>query len=71
MQLEREGKAITPASAHKIYRCCRTCGQAMTSTGHTQFRGQRYCPYVTGDTSRNEWLQAKKQEVAVKKAGGQ
>ena len=39
----------------------------MTSEGHTQFRGQRYCPLAPGQISQGEWLQKKKDEAAKKK----
>ena len=45
---------------------CRVCNQPMTSTGHTQFRGQRYCPNASGQISREEWLAARKEEAKAK-----
>ena len=47
---------------------CRVCNQQMTSTGHTQFRGQRYCPNAPGQISRKEWLAARKEEAKAKAA---
>ena len=39
----------------KVY-TCRVCGQPMKSTGHTRFRGIRYCPNAPGQISLKEWL---------------
>lgn len=36
-------------------------------TGHTQFRGHRYCP-TSNPLSREEWLESKKREAAQTKA---
>ncbi|XP_078606607.1 uncharacterized protein LOC144879237 [Branchiostoma floridae x Branchiostoma japonicum] len=61
----RKRKADT-GGVRKEYTCS-VCNQPMTSEGHTQFRGQRYCPYVPGQVSREEWLALKKAEAAAKK----
>ena len=47
----------------KVYTCT-VCGRPMTSEGHTQFRGQRYCPSAPGQMPQHEWLQKKKDEAA-------
>ena len=39
----------------KVY-TCRMCGQPMKSTGHTHFRGIRYCPNAPGQIPLEEWL---------------
>jgi len=49
---EQERKAYT----------CNKCQQPMTTTnGHSQFRGQRYCPN-TETLTKQEWLEVKKNE---------
>ncbi|KAK4028144.1 hypothetical protein OUZ56_017397 [Daphnia magna] len=49
---EQERKAYT----------CTKCQQPMTTTnGHSQFRGQRYCPN-TETLTKKEWLEVKKNE---------
>ena len=48
----------TPATPkpRKVYPY-RICGQAMSKqTGHTQFKGKRYCPVESGQVSQEEWL---------------
>ena len=45
---------------------CRVCGQAMLSEGHTQFRGQRYCPYAEGAMPKQDWLAMKRAEADAK-----
>ena len=47
---------------------CRVCGKEMTSSGHTQFRGQRYCPDAPGQISKEDWLAQRKAEAAAKLA---
>ena len=54
----------------KVY-SCRICGKPMTSPGHTQFRGQRYCPDEPGQMSKEEWLMLKKIEARAKAAAQQ
>ena len=34
---------------------CKKCGKPMTSSGHTQYRGNRYCPQ-NNLQSKEEWL---------------
>ena len=51
----------------KVY-TYRVRGQPMTTEGHTQFRGQRYCPNAPGQFSQDEWLK-RKEEAARKKQG--
>ena len=58
-----EGKQ---AKTRKVY-TCRVCGHPMTTEGHTQFRGQRYCPLAPGQIPQEEWLRRKKEEAARKK----
>ena len=48
-----EGMLPTAKTARKQYGC-RVRGQAMSSPGHTQFRGQRYCPDARPNTARQK-----------------
>ena len=41
-QEKKMGKSAKPRRAYT----CKSCGRPMTSEGHTQFFGQRYCPHV-------------------------
>ena len=61
----KEGKTRT----RKVY-TCQTCGQPMTSEGHTQFKGQRYCPHAPDQVPQDEWLKMKKEEAARKRQQG-
>ena len=56
----QEGKISRPRKTYT----CKVCGRPMTSEGHTQFRGQRYCPSAPGQIPQDEWLQKKKDEAA-------
>ena len=49
---------------------CRICNRPMTTPGHTQFYGQRYCPDAPGQLPQEEWLRMKKQERDRKKQQG-
>lgn len=51
----------------KVY-CCGVCGKPTSSEGHTQFRGQRYCPDAPGQIGKEDWLALKKSEAAAKAA---
>ena len=62
----QEGKI---SRARKAYTYT-VCGRPMTSEGHTQYRGQRYCPLAPAQISQDEWLQKKKDEAARKKQQG-
>lgn len=46
---------------------CRVCNQAMVRTGHTQFRGKRYCPNAPGQIPKEDWLTLRKAEAEAKK----
>ena len=63
---ERDGGK--QVKTRKIY-TCKVCSQPMTTEGHTQFRGQRYCPHAPGQIPQDEWLKKKKEEAARKKQG--
>ena len=60
-----EGKQV---KMRNIY-TCKVCSQPMTTEGHTQFRGQRYCPHAPGQIPQDEWLK-RKEEAARKKQQG-
>ena len=62
----QEGKISRTRKAYT----CTVCRRPMTSDGHTQYRGQRYCPLAPGQISQDEWLQKKKDEAARKKQQG-
>lgn len=72
-QAEAAGSTSAPTTAaaprsRKVY-SCRICGQAMSKqTGHTQFKGKRYCPMESGQVSQEEWLAQLKAEAAAKGA---
>ena len=59
---KKKGKAI---ESRKTY-TCRVCSQPMSSAGHTQFRGQRYCPYAPGKIPKEEWLAQRKEAAKAK-----
>jgi hypothetical protein len=46
--------------SHKKAYSCWVCGKPITSQGHTQFRGQQYCPDAPGQLPKEEWLQRRK-----------
>ena len=53
----------------KVY-TCRVCGQPMKNTGHTHFRGIRYCPNAPGQIPLEEWLTRRHIELkAFSKSG--
>eukprot|EP00117_Sycon_ciliatum_P004662 scpid103732/ scgid4296/ len=58
-----KGMSVTE---RRIYMCGK-CGKAATSEGHTQFRGQRYCPNVEGQIPKGQWQKEKKEELELKK----
>lgn len=37
------------------------------ATGHTQYRGKRYCPKAPGQILREEWLQLQREEATAAK----
>lgn len=59
-------KAAAGTIKRKVY-TCRVCNQPMTTAGHSQFRGQCYCPNAPGQLPKKEWLAQKKAEAAAKK----
>lgn len=56
---EKKGKETRPRKY-----TCRVCKKPMTSEGHTQFCGQRYCPHEPGQIPKEEWLRQKREEAA-------
>ena len=49
-------------------RCCQKCHQPTGSVGHSQYKGQIYCPYIPGQIPREEWLALRRAEDAEKAA---
>ena len=45
---------------------CGQCGDGVSTGGHTQFRGQRYCPKTAG-VSKEDWLASKREEWKLSK----
>lgn len=43
-----------PAKRRKY--TCTTCGLPMTSTGHSQWYGHRYCPHAPGQVPKEQWM---------------
>ena len=58
--------APTSANPHKVH-CCQKCQQPIGSVGHSQFKGQIYCPYVPDQLPKDEWLALQRAEYAEKK----
>ena len=48
--------------------CCQKCHQPTGSVGHSQYKGQIYCPYIPGQIPREEWLALRRAEDAEKAA---
>ena len=55
------------STKRKIY-TCKVCEQPMTSDGHTQFKGKRYCPHEVGAPPAEEWLAQRRAEAAARAA---
>ena len=53
------------APGRKEY-CCRICSKPMSSPDHSQYRGQRYCPSLYPDVSKEEWLIQRRAEAKAK-----
>ena len=62
-----QASTSTSVTSRKVY-TCRICGNPMTSPGHTQYRGQRYCPEEPEQIPKEEWLALKKIEAKAKAA---
>ena len=45
---------------------CTVCREPMTSPGHSQFYGKRYCPNATGQIPKEEWLAQRRAEKSEK-----
>jgi hypothetical protein len=61
----RQQEIEAPAVARKVY-TCRVCNKPMSSPGHTQFKGQRYCSETPGIAPQEEWLRQKRSEAEAK-----
>ena len=65
-KLEDEGQSVQKKS--RRVKCCSVCGQPQNATtGHTQFKGQIYCPQAHPELRKEQWLQQKR---AAAKADG-
>ena len=53
-------------SKRKIY-CCSVCNQPVSSEGHAQYRGYRYCQYAPGQVPHDVWLAEKKAKFIAKR----
>ena len=62
---KKAGEKARQKKQRKIYSCS-TSRQPMSAPGHTQFRGQRYCPHAQGQIPREEWLAKKRLEAKSK-----
>jgi hypothetical protein len=61
------GQAKRRNKERKAPNTCTNCGHPKTKEfGHSQFRGQSYCPKVA-TLSKEDWLAAKKAEAAEKR----
>ena len=61
----KKGKQKEEGSHRKIC-SCRICHMPMSTEGHTQFRGQRYCPNAPGQIPKEEWLAERRAEAKSK-----
>ena len=60
---------IPPTQAEPTKRkaySCKVCGKPMTSEGHSQFKGKRYCPHEPGVLPLDQWLQQRRAEANAK-----
>lgn len=64
---ESAGGEPAQAKAPRKEYTCRVCKQQMVGSGHTQFRGQRYCPNAPGQIAKEEWLRLRRAEAEAKK----
>ena len=53
------------APGRKEY-CCRICDKPMSSPDHSQYRGQRYCPSLYPEVTKEEWLTQRRTEAKSK-----
>ena len=63
-QCQQQGLDV-PVVPRKVY-TCRVCNKPMSTPGHTQFRGQRYCSETPGIAPQDEWLRQKRAEAEAK-----
>uniref|UniRef100_A0A8C4R2N2 Uncharacterized protein n=1 Tax=Eptatretus burgeri TaxID=7764 RepID=A0A8C4R2N2_EPTBU len=57
----RHRKKTGERKERKVY-TCRVCNKPITSPGHTQFRGHRYCPDAPNQIPKEEWLVLRRAE---------
>lgn len=61
-----ESKALK--SSRNRHNLCKTCGlPSLKSSGHSQFRGYRFCPYNTESITKEDWLERKRGEARIRK----
>lgn len=63
------GSTTTTCPGRKEY-CCRICSKPMSSPDHSQYRGQRYCPSLYPDISKDVWLTQRRAEAQAKSKSG-
>ena len=63
-QRKRSASVSTLPSAQASTRkyTCTICGDPMSSVGHSQFYGKRYCPNASGQVPKEEWLAQRRAE---------
>lgn len=61
-----EGNGDKAAKAPRKTYECRVCHLPMTSPGHTQYKGKRYCPNAPDQIPKEEWLAQRKAEDKAK-----
>ena len=65
LALNSDPSATPKKMDRKVY-TCKGCKLPVASAGHTQFRGQRYCPNTNSEITQQEWLQLKRAEAKTK-----
>ena len=69
-RIKKTGPVPTTVTQARVYKC-KVCCLPMTSKGHSQFRGQRYCPHAVGQIPKEQWLTIMRQEALTKTAAKQ
>ena len=65
----RQGKrtaAVAKLPCVRRQYTCTVCREPMTSPGHSQFYGKRYCPNAPGQIPKEEWLAQRRAEKSEK-----
>ena len=50
-----DGARVEETKTRKVH-TCKVCKKPLANTGHTHFRGIKYCPYAPGQLPLEEWL---------------